>query len=369
MKNTKTPTDIKKILWVRPDGVGDATLAASMLPLLRERFKQSEIHVVCRSPLYNFYAECPHIDKVIAFNLDRFLNYEPYRIQLTSLLAQNKYGLCLDSSRSPTFVTQFLIENSGAEVKINYGQAIGETAPSRPHMYHGPHISELKSHKNFINKIGCNAKEELNPLIWIPHHTEVFADKIFEENNLKRSNTIVLAPGCGGRTWCVSDHEVSPPSNRDYDHYGEALEAICKEKDHTLLLVGAHKDLPAIRRNLRNFNGKTVDLVGKSSILEMAAIIKRSCLFVGPDSGAAHLACAVGTPNAIILGGGEYGRFFPYSPVTYVATLPLDCFGCLWDCKFDHPYCIDNVLPKTLEEAIRGALESSDKKTYYQKSL
>jgi len=145
MKQTVFHNSIQKLLWVRPDAVGDATLSASMLPHLKERFEQSEIHVICRSPLYDFYAECPYVDKVIAFDLDRLLNHEVYRRQLVELLARNKYDLCLDSSRSPTYVTEFLIDNSGAEVKINHKAALGETPP----------ISELKITGTLLIKSGA----------------------------------------------------------------------------------------------------------------------------------------------------------------------------------------------------------------------
>lgn len=53
-------------------------------------------------------------------------------------------------------------------------------------------------------------------------------------------------------------------------------------------------------------------LSGKLSILETAEVIRRAELFVGIDSGPAHLANAVGTPGVILL--GHYKNFRSYMP-------------------------------------------------------
>ncbi|MGI9038394.1 MAG: glycosyltransferase family 9 protein [Gemmatimonadota bacterium] len=57
-----------------------------------------------------------------------------------------------------------------------------------------------------------------------------------------------------------------------------------------------------------------LDLTGRTSILESAEIIRRSALFVGIDSGPAHLANAVGTPAVLLLGRyREFEAHMPYS--------------------------------------------------------
>ncbi|MBI4820040.1 MAG: glycosyltransferase family 9 protein [Deltaproteobacteria bacterium] len=57
-----------------------------------------------------------------------------------------------------------------------------------------------------------------------------------------------------------------------------------------------------------------LDSCGRLSILETAEVIKRSALFVGVDSGPAHLANATRCPSVILL--GRYRRFKKYAPYT-----------------------------------------------------
>jgi ADP-heptose:LPS heptosyltransferase len=56
----------------------------------------------------------------------------------------------------------------------------------------------------------------------------------------------------------------------------------------------------------------TIDLCGKLRILETAEVIRRARLFVGVDSGPAHLANALSVPGVVLL--GRIRDFFPYNP-------------------------------------------------------
>tara|TARA_Y100000310_G_scaffold237424_1_gene240704 strand:- start:3170 stop:4225 length:1056 start_codon:yes stop_codon:yes gene_type:complete len=349
-----------KILWIRPDSIGDAVLSASMLRPLSAKFNKSKIHVVCQHNLRSFYEASPYVDKVIDFEEERLINSQSYREKLIEQITKNNYKLSLNSVRSPTDITDFFQEHNGAAYRTDFNSSVGRFSTPR---------LELESHKDFIKSLGC-ASGPLTPTLWIPHVCVLFAEKLFKDHNLDPSRTVVLAPGVQKSPhWNVSPWGPVLRSPRIYNHYCRALESLCEEEDLTVVVVGTEKDRPTVNANLKNFKGKVVDIVGKTSILQMAAIIKKSRLLVGGDSAAAHIACAVETPNAIVLGGGHYRRFFPYSKWTYCAVLYLDCFGCDWDCKHPRPYCIQNVSPLTLEAAVRNAWSLKGEQITFQKSL
>lgn len=76
---------------------------------------------------------------------------------------------------------------------------------------------------------------------------------------------------------------------------------------------------------------------------------------MGAETGLAHLACAVSLPQAILIGGGHFGRFMPYSPLTTFAVLPLDCFGCGWHCRHAEAHCIKALPSRLLARAVEHA--------------
>jgi hypothetical protein len=69
------------------------------------------------------------------------------------------------------------------------------------------------------------------------------------------------------------------------------------------------------------------------------------------------LALALGKPTVVVLGGGDYGRFFPYGKAR-VVTHPMDCFQCHWDCRYDRALCLHDIPPPEIVKAVEEALKS-----------
>ena len=101
------------------------------------------------------------------------------------------------------------------------------------------------------------------------------------------------------------------------------------------------------------------------SIKQTAALIKECCVFVGIDSGCAHLAKAVGTPACVI-----YGCVHPSSPASDAVEYPirvegLECGGCRgrtsaeWtDCIKPEVYCLTKISPEMVIETINKCIEN-----------
>lgn len=74
-------------------------------------------------------------------------------------------------------------------------------------------------------------------------------------------------------------------------------------------------DLPVIEVGLQSvLSGEAGRFCGKLSLMQTAELIRRASLFIGIDSGPAHLANAVETPGVILLGKyNQYDTYMPYS--------------------------------------------------------
>ncbi len=103
-------------------------------------------------------------------------------------------------------------------------------------------------------------------------------------------------------------HCCSNESCRDWEasHWRQLIDALHGRYGVTIVEIGARSTLE------RPDSTKYRNLCGKCSILESAELIKRALLFVGVDSGPAHLANAVATFGVILL--GDYLSFRHYTP-------------------------------------------------------
>jgi heptosyltransferase-3 len=71
------------------------------------------------------------------------------------------------------------------------------------------------------------------------------------------------------------------------------------------------------------------NLAGKTSLGELAALLKHSFLHIGVDSGAPHIAAAVGTPTVTLYGPSDWREWSPAGVRHRVVTPAVDCAPCL----------------------------------------
>jgi ADP-heptose:LPS heptosyltransferase len=98
---------------------------------------------------------------------------------------------------------------------------------------------------------------------------------------------------------------------------------------------------------------------------EAAALMERAELYVGTDSGLAHLAAAVGTPAVTIFAPADPDRVCPYGYRDLVVQPPPPCGPCFlypWEaaypkmrCHADHR-CIERVTVESVMDAVHRAL-------------
>lgn len=107
------------------------------------------------------------------------------------------------------------------------------------------------------------------------------------------------------------------------------------------IIVGSSEDRRVGSEIAAALRGQAIDLTGQTDLLALVAIIHRAHLVLGNDSAAGHIAAALGTSSVVVVGGGHWGRFFPYDPadavvraIPRVVSVPMPCFGCNWVCRY-----------------------------------
>ncbi len=92
----------------------------------------------------------------------------------------------------------------------------------------------------------------------------------------------------------------------------------------------------------------------------LAALLKSSRFYFGNDTGAMHIAAAVGRPVAAIFGGGHGLRFKPVAHQAISLFQPLPCFGCKWDCHFGDAPCVKSLQVADAQAALTKLLDAGN---------
>ncbi len=126
----------------------------------------------------------------------------------------------------------------------------------------------------------------------------------FECESLSDSDApkVVIHPGSGGysraRRWLP-------------ERFTALAQMLKQTYDAQIILVGTRNDDgPAVAQDLKEDN---VNLVGKTTLPQLADVISRADLFIGADSGVMHIAAATGTPVVSIFGPTNSAAWEPWT--------------------------------------------------------
>ena len=103
---------------------------------------------------------------------------------------------------------------------------------------------------------------------------------------------------------------------------------------------------------------KGVSAAGKLTVRESAAVLQLCHLYVGNDTGAMHLAAAVGTPCVAIFSAQDWpGRWYPYGNKNCVLRKPIPCEGCMMRiCPKKSNQCLLEISVFEVQEACNSML-------------
>jgi ADP-heptose:LPS heptosyltransferase len=275
-----------------------------MLPYIREKYADAQVTVVCQQHIAEFYEACPYVDAIVSFDRKRIFTEKGYQDELLSRLKAIEADLLLNSVYSREPLTDVLALSCEARRTValegDLSNMKAETRDKHNRLYSkliacpGVHKGELERHRDFLAGLGVEPRE-LKPLAWITPEDASWAKAFLANNGFAPEKTVVMFAG-------------AQQAMKFYDGYGDALAPVCRERGFAVIALGRAEHGPLSQRNLERSGAPGVNLCGRTTVRQSTALINRCRLAVGADTGLAHLACAVGTPNAIVLGGGHFGR-------------------------------------------------------------
>jgi ADP-heptose:LPS heptosyltransferase len=127
-----------------------------------------------------------------------------------------------------------------------------------------------------------------------------FASRLLANLGLETRRPLVAIHPSGGRRikqWPVA-------------RWREVAARLQREKGATILITGSAADAGLAQELRGELQPRPIDLTGKLSVRETLALLERLDLFLSPDTGPMHMACAVDTPSVSVFGPSDPARYF-----------------------------------------------------------
>ncbi len=353
----------RRLLVVRLDGIGDFIVFLDSFRAYRKMYPSDswEITLLGNRVWADLADMTAYADEFIFLDTDRFYSDPFYKFEKLREIRKRGFDVAVQPTYSRSFeMGDSVIRATGARKRIGSAGDLSNTSPLRKRRADrfytmlipssGKVIPERERNAEFLRGIGLKDFKAGIPRLDVPE----LGVREVKERFAAGDDYYILFPGAGsaGRQWPVT-------------HFARVAEYIGAQTGWRGIICGGPSDRET-GNELAGAAPHLTDLSGRTSLRELAFLLAGARFLVSNETGAAHLAGAVGIPLICIVGGGHYGRFFPYrdaSDDVFVAASEMNCFGCNWQCIYPTGpngvvRCIEKVPVEIVIEQIREMVGS-----------
>ncbi len=312
------PTDVRptpgvplRILVIRPGGMGDLILLLPALGALQRRHPDAAITVVCEARNADVFALTDlHVTPVL---------YDRAPLRAYRALRYGHFDMAIDTEQFHHF-SAILALLTGAPVRIGFN-----INPRRNPLYTHlvPYAVDGHEARQFLRLFAPLAIQAADiPMTGaLPHTSSVPPDMLPWSGPGTEGPLIVIHPSTGSR---YKDWGVAP--------FAGLVDELVRRHHARCVILGSARDaslcrglvdaVPAPHRDQVRSLAGTLDLTGT------AAVINAANLFIGLDSGLAHIAAACGIPAVVLYGATDPAKWAAPPSHCRVVRRQVPCAPC-----------------------------------------
>lgn len=328
------PARVERVLFIRPGGIGDLLLLLPSIRAVRERFPKARITLVGERR-NRVAAELTDL-------LDEIICYDESPVRFLRSLQSGDFDIAVDSEQFHYSSALFTFL-SRAPVRIGF-----KTSPTRNELY--THLVDYPMDRQESQAFGLLVRP-LGVENVEPERTLGLID---------RSRLPVEIPGlvaCPGEIITVFPYGGAREKAWPAGRWSEIVRRLLAAVECRVVLVGGEdsSDLAEAIRGAVN-DRRVIPLVGRLTFAETAAVLARTRLYIGADTGVTHLAQVLGVRSVVLYGPSDERKWGPLAGLgtavsTYVPCRPCSIFGYYKHCRTID--CMDRIS----QEQVWSALE------------
>lgn len=336
--------DFRRILIVRTDRIGDVLLSTPVIKTLRDNYPNAYIAMMVSPYAKDIVEGNPYLDAVIIYDKDG--KHKSWRRSLKFARNLKKRRFDLAVILHPTNRSHIVTFLSGIPRRIGYNRKLGFLLTDK--VEHTKQLGQKHELEYNLELLRCIGIEVYDKNIFIPlrRDSEKWADEFLKQERVKETDALLaIHPGasCLSKIW--PNERFSIVADKLSDKYG-----------FKVLVIAGPKDITLAQNVIKGMNKPAINLGGKTSVSQLASLLKRCSLLISNDSGPVHISCAVGTPVISIFARSQKGlspkRWGPLGKKDRILHGQAGCVECLaHNCKKSFA-CINAV---TVDDVLNAA--------------
>ncbi len=279
----------KKILVIKLSALGDVILIIPSLRALRKKYPEAWIAVLVGRRSRKIIRNCPYVDDVIVYEASDKVHPLPL-VRMSRLLAREDYDLVVDlqNNRSSHFMAFFC----GAPIRAGYHNRKWSFFLNRRVKGSQAVMQPLEHQFQALKLVGVESYDKQLEF-WTERSEEERVSEFLASQWISPSQILVgINPGASPR-W--------PTKQWPAENYAKLCDELAK-RNICAVLTGSADEEVLIRQIAALCRHKPINASGKTSITELAGLIRRCKVFVSSDSAPMHIAASVGVPLVAIFG-------------------------------------------------------------------
>jgi heptosyltransferase-3 len=348
--------NVKRVLIVRLRSIGDTVLTTPSLIALRRFLPEAQIDILLEdwvAPVLEGFCE---VNNVLTFSP----RSKKSRVETALKLRRNKYDIVFNLHGGTT--STFFVRATGAKHRFGfshyrYRSLYNHLLSSSKDFWHTDKIHSAEQHLALFGFAGVPVEDKPKSRLVV---TETALNSLEEKFNAKaQSRKVGTACGSGrvedekfALIHPVAAFDTKQWATENFARVAEYLHA----KGFSIIAITTKKERNVLE-NLKQMARSPIITFDDLTLPEITALAKQAKLFVGNDSGIAHIAAAVQTPSVVIFGSSNIVHWRPWTNApNEIVYEKLPCPGHFCG-EFDAPKCILSVKTESVAEAIEKVLQ------------
>lgn len=354
MHIVKTSSNQLHILVEVMHGLGDTVCSLALLKGVRYLFPNAKLTVLCKMNAGRDIIESSHIlvDEIIVIDIYKSIINT---LKTIDYLRKQKFDLGISAAITPVKKSQLFMKLCGVK------QHIGFQASGTNKFDYDIHFVEAN-----VRTLGLEVSDELRPQLYVDTDSDKSICHYFD--GLDQSRPIIglcignADPSLTNR-WLRMGRVF--PRAWGITRMHNLLELLVKDGNQ-IVLIGGPQEIPLLEE-LTEFLKlpQVINLVGKCSIKQSIAAIKRCTCSIGIDTGMQHIAGALSVPTISIFGPTNPKNHGAFSTCSYFVEHDVDCKYCYGTenyihCK--HRRCLTEITPQQVMDTVYQVLDYENNK-------